>query len=132
MPRRPFRVLALVCGLVLALPPGWCCLLAAPKAPVRAAAPTCDGCCCCCRVAHPPADPPAPPRGPFAKGCCCADRNATKPAGPEMIAPCPAPDLLAVPPAAAPAPAHLGPVLVADRPDLHSPPANLLHCVWLC
>lgn len=107
-------------------------MLARPRAAAPVVAPSDDGCCCCCgRQAPRPPSPglPAPrPPSPLGKGCCCADRNATKPACAGDIAP--APDALPVPEADAPAPLVSAPV--AAHPDYHSPPANLLHRVWLC
>lgn len=132
---RPFllRLASLACGLLLALPPGWCCLWL--PGPARAsAAPTevpAGPCCPCCNHPAQPAEPaaPAPPQR-----CPCADREATTPeavkppalqAGDSLATPVPAADDLA--PSAAP-----GGLVPASSLALPSAPLNVLHCVWLC
>jgi hypothetical protein len=133
---RPFqlRLSALACGLLLALPPGWCCLLL--PCPVRAAAPaqteaTADEAQCpCCRHTVPQPQPPsdaAPPRCPQPT-CCAAAPDAVKPSAPladtALPAALPAADL-------SPCPAPTGPA-AAVAPSPASTPLHVLHCVWLC
>ena len=122
------RSLVLGCGLLLALPAGWCCLFACQGAPQDQPA----ACTCCCggEPGCPPARQPRP--APAEPGKCpCADRDSTAPAGPKIIG-----GGLSLP--APPAPAHVVPCRVAtagvadvDHPPL-GPPVHLLHCVWLC
>jgi hypothetical protein len=133
MRRRFTRYLVLACSLLLALPPGWCCLLEAHtfgeigKKRLR----TCAACCCkdTAKGSETAPDPsaPRPPR------CPCDDRNSTSPdsaAGKSAGA--------AVLPIAFGA-AGLRPLTpVGDGLPLLSFPAgldtslHLLHCIWLC
>lgn len=117
MMNRGCRILVLVCSLPLALPQGWCCMLARPT-------PTASKCCCPC---GPASADPTPLRH-----CPCAERNATLPGQAvekltmDVEAAPVAPVVLAVAnsPAAvdqAPVP-HPGP-----RRSLH-----VLHCRWHC
>jgi hypothetical protein len=132
MRRFLLHLLPLACGLLLALPPGWCCLLG--PCPARAApapAEPSDGaqCPCCC---HPnPRPEPARPAPPLR--CPCADRDATTP---DVLKP---PTLLSGDGLAAlPAGADLELTASHDAPVTHagplslSAPLNVLHCVWLC
>src|SRR5262245_11705531 len=76
------RILVLICGLPLLLPPCWCCSVRAAS-PTRAtpAAKTCCPCKKCQR--HQPEDPkPAEPPS----HCPCLDRAATAPSA-QKIAP---------------------------------------------
>lgn len=78
---RPWmHYLALGCGCLLALPPGWCCLLqqlAAKPAP-QAAEPAPHPSCCGATPA-PVQSSPAPerPLPRYPERCACADRQAT-------------------------------------------------------
>jgi hypothetical protein len=134
---RPFllRLASLTCGLLLALPPGWCCLWL--PGPARAVAASTDApaepCCpCCCHPAQPTELPPPAP-APVPR-CPCADRDATTP---EAVKP-PALQAGADPGAPVPAAADLSPSaapggsLPALSLALSSAPLNVLHCVWLC
>jgi hypothetical protein len=128
------RLASLTCGLLLTLPPGWCCMWL--PGPARAAAPEqspAEPCCpCCCHPAQP-TEPASPAPAP-APRCPCADRDATTPEAVKPPALQPGADL------GAPAPAAAGPAPSA-APDglptglrfaLSSAPLNVLHCVWLC
>jgi hypothetical protein len=128
------RLASLACGLVLTLPPGWCCWwlpgpARAAAAPAEAPAEPC--CPCCCHPAQPtePATPaPAPPRR-----CPCADRAATTPQAVKPPALQAGDGPAAVVPAADLAPSAAPNVLFgAASPSLPSAPLNVLHCVWLC
>jgi hypothetical protein len=126
------RLASLACGLLLALPPGWCCLWMPGPACAAAAPAEAEPCCpCCCHPAQPtePATPaPAPPQR-----CPCADREATAPeavkppalqAGADLGAPVPVPAL---------APSAVQECLLpASSLTSSSAPLNVLHCVWLC
>jgi hypothetical protein len=124
--------LLLACGLLLALPPGWCCMLQLPKAEeqARPAAPKSVPCCCCKKGAKPASPTPAPPPQRPAR-CPCADRHSTAPDAPKVIgcdlscvAPLPTTDL-------APSGTAAGhPVVFRALPSETSP--HLLNCVWLC
>ena len=69
------RLLALLCCLNLALPPGWCSF----AFPVRAAEH--GGCCdlCGCEEREQPAPAPAPSQ------CCCYEQNWSKPPLPVIV-----------------------------------------------
>jgi hypothetical protein len=124
----PVRSLALVCGLLLVLPPGWCCLLPRLGAQQPKPAPA-HGCCCGKKSKQPPTRqtpaPPAPVRN------CCGDREATRLAGPEKVSP--DPGLWA--PVIAPCDGLCGvspsvPLALGLPPPW--PPLQILHCVWRC
>jgi hypothetical protein len=133
---RPFllRLASLACGLVLTLPPGWCCLwLPRPAhAAAPADAPAESPCPCCPHPAQP--DEPATPAPARPQRCPCADRDATTPEPLKVPAPQAGDGLATAWPAAAdlsPSPALAG-SLPALSLALTSAPLNLLHCVWLC
>ncbi|HTU93341.1 MAG TPA: hypothetical protein VMF69_24890 [Gemmataceae bacterium] len=88
MRKRVVRSLVLACSLLLALPQGWCCLLAMQTA--KAATTTVSettapantrGCCPCCpRNADRDRNPAGKPSEPEKSTCfCCPDRDATLP-----------------------------------------------------
>jgi hypothetical protein len=143
------RVLAFVCGVVLALPPGWCCKATA-------------GGCCGPALPSPPA--PAPAGCCTSKSCaseacarsCCPkepadERPAPAPTHPKPNRPCDTACCEQAPtiaPKVEP-PVDLGPVgvqttftetadpeavavLVGVPPRAAFPPLHILHCVWLC
>lgn len=144
------RVLALACGVLLALPPGWCCKATAgeccghplPSTPATApagccATKACSGHTCaddCCRK-EPAQDRSAPvpkpqqPDRPCDTACC--DRPPTD--APKVERP-----VIDLGPVgvqdAFTAPADPGAVvaLVSAPPRSAFPPLHVLHCVWLC
>jgi hypothetical protein len=128
------RVLALQCGMLLLLPPGWCCLLAhltQPHATHTSAKPK-PACCACCGGEHDSPSAPAPDHVPGREGKCpCGERAATAPgasvnAGPDLMLP--APGAVTGCDTAAPAgPACEPPAAYSAPPHYH-----LLNCVWLC
>lgn len=148
MPTGVCRVLSLACGLLLALPPGWCCGLTGgaccgsppfqnPEAGCRdegCARPACGGGCCCAEPPAPistlPADAPKPHPDRPCDTVCCERAPAAVPKVEQ-----PLPDL-------GPAGVEVPLVLVPDRdtgtvradapPRSAFPPLHLLHCVWLC
>jgi hypothetical protein len=132
MPSILLRRLMLVCGLSLALPPGWCCMLPALGAfqetePVASNPPSC---CECCKVPAP-TKTPAPRPAPLPPGKCpCDDRHSATPDGPKVVG-C---DLAA----ATPSPVlDLPPAAVEGCRAVSSPfcfglSLQLLHRVWLC
>ncbi len=121
------RALVLCNALLVALPPGWCCLPAA----VQPASPRDPAPCC----HHKPApDQPAPPTHPQPVKPCDAPRcltDATRAPVPETPPADLVPAALLAVPDAAPLPRA---ARVAEASELHalSPPPQLLHCVWLC
>jgi hypothetical protein len=120
------QLLAFGATLLLALPPGWCCLL--PRFGATAPSPKAKR-HCCSEGPAPRRDCPAHDRGndPLAPSCCCQTDPALPP-GPEAT---PA-DLAATPlPGVAVAPVPLGGELAQDF-NFSPPPLQLLHCVWLC
>ena len=121
------RLLMLGCGLLLALPPGWCCIFASEEArkETAKAAPCCRS---CCGDKSQPATPTPAPDKP--DRCPCADRQSTAPDTLKAFAP----DLSLI------APLHSldFPLPTEDAADhdgfrpLVSCSAHLLNCVWLC
>jgi hypothetical protein len=123
MTTRLIRLLCLGCGLLLGLPPAWCCwtppLTSAPQAEPEHAS-------CCSERPSPKPVPSQPP-----VRCPCDDRNTVTPAGPEKVAAdlsLPAP--LAVAPTDS---ARAGPDAgMAPLPPVLLPPLHVRQCVWLC
>lgn len=126
------RFLVLGCGLLLVLPPGWCCMFASWGR--KQDAPSARPCrrTCCGEENRSPTSTPTPrpaPRKPAR--CPCADRLSTVPdtakvfAGdPPIVAPLDALDLSPAQPA-------------VDSPvgfRSPSPPSatHILNCLWLC
>lgn len=125
------RSLALLTGLVLALPPCWCCTLTAERGttPARQEQSATHS---CCSPKQPPAPEPSPapcaPQGPVKK--CCERQTATQADSKWRLPDLPAFAAALLLPDLAPAlPAVVLPVVGFD-PDL--PPVHVLHCVWLC
>lgn len=136
---RAVRPLVLVCSLLLAMPQGWCCILASymPKATGTAASGTKSlaGCCPCQPLQSDPSDTPTPaekPSAPTNTICPCADRHATLPDAPS-VEQVDAGFVLFLPPLSLVAPGieHRAAVAGADLPP-PTPPLHVLHCVWLC
>lgn len=136
---RCVRSLMLVCGLTLALPPGWCCLLASQATPTATTAPRPGSCCCTCPAPsakgqpQPKSEPAKSPTAPLPKDCPCTDRQTVLTAGTSAeqvdggvmpVAILPALDIRSLE-------AHV--VRRVDS-DAHPPPLRLhvLHCRWLC
>ena len=141
MRSRVVRSLVVACSLLLALPKGWCCMIAAqPQPPTAASTPTAPAdaelCCPCCRHQTPTS---SPDRQPTQKSptdshgvCCCADRHATIPLSFSVeqsdtgfftllpvLGGVPACDALT------------DGMVVSDLPPPTSQ-LHVLHCVWLC
>ena len=125
------RLLVLGCGLLLALPPGWCCIFAFRS--VKQEAPKSSPCCCCpCCAEKAPRPAPTPTPAPKAPDRCpCADRHTTAPDAPKVfvcdlgfVVHLPATDL---------SPSWPG---VSSLVGPHSPAvptsSHALNCVWLC
>src|SRR5581483_4191016 len=93
MMRFAAMTLALVCNASLALPPGWCCMVA--PTPLAAAAPYCCNCCCECQSEPAPQQNEKPKPFDLFK-CCCADRNAANPHDQHFGLLTPAPSVLAL------------------------------------
>jgi hypothetical protein len=144
---RLLRSLALAGSLVLALPQGWCCMVAIwpsktapltqgqePAAPVEAGA-----CCPCCgHQAAPPCGSPGTtgptdkPSAPLKGTCCCSDRHATRPPSfsleqADAKVRAALPPLVSVPPAST---ASGGAAIAVTHPPTYHP--RVLNCVWLC
>ena len=132
------RALVLACGVLLVLPPGWCCLLARGACcghrPVVESASR-KGCpcaakegtsssCCCREKSNPPRQTPIPANS----RCCVRDLTVAKierPAGDAALVG-PADLCASVTDSTA---SNLTPISPAAP---SSPPLHLLHCVWLC
>jgi hypothetical protein len=129
----PRRLLLLTAAGMLALPPGWCCILA-PAAGVSAARlavperPT--PCTHCCQEPRADQEEEQPPSRPPCT-VCCGDLNV--PLSQRAIDFSPDALVAALPPAAA-LPDPTGAV-DAIAPAWPIPPTRALHvlqCVWLC
>jgi hypothetical protein len=128
------RFLLLACGLLLALPPGWCCMVPA-HAVAQETRKSDDSqprsCCGHSKEAPKPAAPEGPKRAPLPFGRCpCCDRttstDAPKTLGCDQALAAPLPLIVL-----AASPTLAGPIL--DQPVSpfdHS--LQLIHCVWLC
>jgi hypothetical protein len=121
---RVLHMLVFVCGLTLALPPGWCCYNIFARA--KAAAPKA---CCGCNKCHRGKTPtPAVPKD---GNCPCVGRVATPAPSPTVIP-------TSVTPVVGESLAGIdGPfaasVETISIPSLLSRPAsNLLNCCWRC
>lgn len=116
------RSLALLSGLLLALPPSWCCLLPTLSAEEDSSPPL-----CCCPA--PPA-PACPTQAPSPALCPCGDRDLKVPDAPAPFAP----DATGLPGAVFDhaAPSAAGILDVSTCAAAASCPLHLLHCVWLC
>src|SRR5438270_8592029 len=76
---RPIRIVVLVCSLLFALPPGWCCLLGA-HTPGQLGKSTSRRCPECCGGHAAETSKSAPvPTSPRPTKCPCDDRNSTSP-----------------------------------------------------
>lgn len=136
---RCVRTLMLVCGLTLALPPGWCCLLASQAIPTATTAARPGSCCCTCPAPcaqgqpQPNSEPAKSPTAPLPQDCPCTDRQTVLTAGASAEQAEVAVALLAILPAFDLWPSEAGVALRADS-DTHPPPLRLhvLHCQWLC
>ncbi len=131
------RSLVLCNAFFLVLPQGWCCFLPVPTAcPDQAPAKTADCCHCSQSVTQEQEkqEPEAPARSPEpvkpVKTCCCQPDTLAGPNGEKVQL-----DLGPAVPFIATAP-ELAPVGSPGRTSFgfhsHSPPLQLLHCVWLC
>ena len=133
------RSLALCNAFLLVLPQGWCCFLPVPTVCTDQALAKTTDCCHCSNSAQqkPEAsddvkqEPKAPTPEPVKPVTCCCQPDALAGPNGENVR------------------LDLGPAvpLIATAPDLasvgnagqtsfgshsHSPPLQLLHCVWLC
>jgi hypothetical protein len=119
---RLIRLLCLGCGVLLALPPAWCCYTPSVAQPD----PTEPSCCQRKEAPKPaPSPPPAPER------CPCCDRLSVSTADPQKVAAdvshaAPVVVVVADSPRAGPS------ADVAPIPLILSRPLRLLQCVWLC
>jgi hypothetical protein len=123
----PRDLLVLTACVLLALPPGWCCILLPEPAQAAVMARADDCCRGCCAPPTPSQDAP-PGRTPM-KVCCCDNLIPLRKGAAQDTPDAPA-DLL---PAVEVAPAPTGqPVSAAGK---FLPPPRALHvllCVWRC
>lgn len=119
------KSLALCCGVLLALPPGWCCVVPSLFAAARQET---EPCCCCPRSAEGEQSPAHDSRTPKPERCPCEDRLGTT-----IDVHKPAADALLL----APLPLDLRPFVgTTERtPAVASPPTTpslyLVHCLLL-
>jgi hypothetical protein len=84
---RASRILVLVCGLLLTLPPGWCCIFARPLARLAAGMAPVERECC---KSHKRNKPQEPQRDLPADRCPCSGRqtvltgSAVEQVGPDL------------------------------------------------
>jgi hypothetical protein len=130
------RPLVLTAGLLLLLPPGWCCLLAGvtqpPVSAGRSATPSEHACCGHCGSKSAKSSRPIPGHVPGRDGKCpCGERTANAPGAPVNAGPD-----LSLPAPVAVTGCVTGFQTVAayetTAAQLHPPHFHLLHCVWLC
>jgi len=129
MDSRLLRSLVLGCGLLLALPPGWCCVPAPAVAAETPQAPREPS--CCCRHPAPSEDQPAPAVPAPPAGRCCCEKESTEPPSASTVDLDPAGSLPLVDNAVCPA-LSLRDTAAYSGPRVHAPPPRLLYCVWLC
>lgn len=128
------KLFAVVIATLLALPPGWCCLLPAPS-PATSDTPSVPMNDCCCGSestphSEQPNNQPTAPQPP--RTCCCGHRDLLRGAAPGYDV---AKDLSTV--ELVPQPllrfAFANPFLMMDRLDpMPSQPLHVLDCVWRC
>ena len=126
---RVVNSLVLCCGLLLALPPGWCCTIAFEAGVKTAPKTAAFHCPLCCDITPEPA--PSQPEPPRPEACpICGDRDLVKPAQPETLAVDVAGPVLTLPSDLVVVAAFLPAVLESgsDR----TIPLHMLHCVWTC
>jgi hypothetical protein len=123
----PFvRSLALLCGLLLVPPPGWCCLVSG-AAPVTKPAKTCCGCPLCRTTNQPAPGPPQPPR----TKCPCFERTSMLPAAAKPV---PAGGTVTAPLFTSD-PQRDGTCVLRPEPAaalLTHSCLHLVYCTWLC
>ena len=128
------RFLVLGCGLLLALPQGWCCMVRLQPAVSESKGDDPNPCSCCpyCKLPDKPSIPPIPGPKPLTPAeCPCGDRASTAPDAPKVLT-CDIslPGILPT--------IVLAPSCVQDDDlvsQLHFPSDHslrLLHCIWLC
>jgi hypothetical protein len=126
------RALTVLVSLLLALPPGWCCLTPGPRGGEAPAQEPCS--CCHAGRKAPPGRAPAhcPGRAPAQRrGCVCPDLASAMPEQTRSLHTAPALPVDAAPLAAG---------SMSDKPlatapvgqHVPAPPRQLLHCLWLC
>jgi hypothetical protein len=131
------RSLALLCGSVLAFPPGWCCVLGtAPccgknvPSEKQPAPPEHKSCCCCKEPARQGRNESTPNPATPVKPCFC-EKSPTIPTDVTRFVP----DLLVLPFVPLTEFVH---IIATEQIKsgvpfaTSSPPLHLSHCVWLC
>src|SRR5437870_10295718 len=118
---RCWRVLLLICGLPLLLPPGWCCTLQAASTP--ASAPV-RNCCCDCQKRHGDRPTPQP-----AEQCPCVNRAATAPTLQKVTPPTAAFAFASLAPFSTEQSTEAPRTRIASSPAV-SNPLHILNCSW--
>src|SRR5262249_19284506 len=129
------RILAVLSGLFLALPPGWCCFVVTascrePVRPQQVASPRPPGGCCRSPGTNAPKTPRPAPKPSCPVPCCQVEWQPTVRPDPQQ--PLPA---LAAPPASLVEPPTISlsdDTAFGPGPVASSAPLHVLHCVWLC
>jgi hypothetical protein len=123
------RLLAVLCCVNLALPPGWCSMAFRPRAEPTAPAKH-GGCCDSCGCKDRKKAPPAAPQPVRPARCCCYELDWLKPPPPVSVKADQVPAAFLPPDEAVrPASGVWSPSEVIRGP---SPPFHVLECVWLC
>jgi hypothetical protein len=128
------RILVMCSAVVIALPPGWCCLgfraAAAASEPAEVTPPP-KSCCHPEPVPVPPDGPVGQSRGAPTLSCCCQDKAAVR--GDQKVA-TDGPGLST--PLVSPVVHWTGPLTGFREKHFTlfslAPPLQVLHCTWLC
>jgi len=119
------KLLALTSGILVGLPPGWCCAAPSPKAAELPPQPVHS----CCQHEQPMPDKEPAPAQPIQK--CCCEKDLASPPSPETTSPELAISIpLAIPDAPALLAAGVSDLCFTDH--FSSPPLHVLQCVWRC
>jgi hypothetical protein len=127
----PFsRFLFCLTAVLLACPPGWCCILPRLHTAKAASTPAPEPVHSCCHPQPPPAEPDSDSDKAPVAVCNCPREEATPPES-SVATPDPDAAVLVPPPASETASVSAHAVETA-QPHSLSPPLQLLHCIWLC
>jgi hypothetical protein len=123
------RYVVLGNALLLALPPGWCCVSPAQTVDSKAKTPPPRNCCHCSEANESQQTSlPAKPTVPSVP--CCKAGSFTVAASPEKTVKMPVADTVAFSLRLIEV-ADVHPVTICGLP-ISSPPLHLLNCLWLC
>src|SRR6266849_10322876 len=123
------RYVVLCNALLLALPPGWCCVT--PARTVESKAKTPPPCTCChCSEANDLQQTSLPAKPTIPSKPCCKSSNFAVAASPEKSVKMPATGLVTF--AIGLNAASTGHLVIVPSLPIPSPPLHVLKCLWLC